>query len=45
MKETFVRTARQNGDSLAINIPKEIVELLNLKEGNILRVEIEKIER
>ncbi len=43
MKEKFVRTVRKNGDSLAVTIPSEIAELLKIKEGEFLRVEIEKI--
>ncbi len=42
MKEKFVRTVRKNGDSLAINIPIEIVKILEIKEGELIRVEIEK---
>ncbi|MFH1358451.1 MAG: hypothetical protein ABIH37_01020 [archaeon] len=43
MKEKFVKTIKKSGTSLGINIPSEIVKLLKLKEGNFLRVEIEKI--
>ncbi|MEI6732044.1 MAG: AbrB/MazE/SpoVT family DNA-binding domain-containing protein [archaeon] len=45
MKEKFVKAVRKNGDSLAINIPSEIVELLGIKEGMLLRIEIEKAEK
>ena len=45
MKETFVRTTRKTGTSLGINIPTEIIELLDLKENNIVRVTIEKIKK
>jgi antitoxin component of MazEF toxin-antitoxin module len=44
MKEKFVRIVRKNGDSLAINIPVEVVKLLNVKEGEILRIEVEKVK-
>ena len=44
MKETFVRTIRKTGTSLGINIPTEIIKLLNLKEDNIVRITIEKIK-
>ena len=44
MKEKFIKTIRKNGDSLAINIPSEIVRLLGLKEGSMLKIEIEKIK-
>jgi antitoxin component of MazEF toxin-antitoxin module len=43
MKEKFVKSVKKNGTSLAINIPSEIVRLLKIKEGEVLRVEIEKI--
>ena len=45
MKETFVRTIRKTGTSLGINIPTEVIKLLNLKEDNIIRVTIEKIKK
>ena len=41
-KEQFIRTIIKNGGSLAINIPKEIVKLLKLKEGDIVKIELEK---
>jgi len=44
MKERFVKSIKKSGTSLAINIPSEIVKLLKLKEGDFLRVEIEKIK-
>lgn len=44
MGETFVKNLRKNGSSLAVNIPAEIVELLGLKEGMMVRVGIEKIK-
>lgn len=44
MKEKFVKIIRKSGTSLAINIPTEIVNLLSLKEGIVVRVEIEKIK-
>jgi len=44
MKERFIKIVRKNGDSLAINIPCEVVELLEIKEGAIVKVEIEKIK-
>ncbi len=45
MKEKFIKIVRKNGDSLAINIPIEIVSLLNLKEGDMLRVELERLSK
>jgi len=45
MKEQFIRMIRKTGTSLGINIPTEIIKLLNLKEDDMLRVTIEKIKR
>jgi len=45
MKERFVKIIRKNGDSLAINIPSEVVELLEIKEGAMVKVEIEKVKK
>lgn len=45
MKERFVKIVRKNGDSLAINIPSEVIELIGIKEGDIVRVEIEKVRK
>ena len=44
MKEKFVKSVKRNGSSLAINLPVEIVKLLKVKEGDFLRIEIEKIK-
>ena len=44
MKEKFVKTIKKSGTSLAINIPSEVVKLLKIKEGDFLRIEIEKIK-
>jgi antitoxin component of MazEF toxin-antitoxin module len=44
MKEKFVKSVKKSGTSLAINIPSEIVKLLKIKEGDFLRIEIEKIK-
>lgn len=41
----FVRVIRKNGTSLAINIPPEILSLLDLKEGEIVEIEIKKIKK
>jgi antitoxin component of MazEF toxin-antitoxin module len=43
--ERFVRIIRKNGTSLGINIPPEILSLLDLKEGEIVEVEIKKIKK
>ena len=42
MKERFVKSVRRSGTSLAIHIPSEIIKLLRINEGDVLRVEIEK---
>jgi len=39
----IIKKLRKNGDSLAINIPQEIVELLMLKEGELVEIDIKKI--
>ena len=44
MKERFIKSVKKSGTSLAIYIPPEILKLLNIKEGDFLRVEIEKIK-
>jgi len=44
MKEKFVKSVKKSGTSLAINIPSEIVKLLKIREGDFLRIEIEKIK-
>ena len=45
MKEQFIRLIRKTGTSLGINIPTEIIKLLNLKEDEMVRISIEKIKR
>lgn len=44
-KEEFVRYIRKTGTSLGVNIPLEVIKILNLKENEIVRVTIEKIKR
>ena len=44
-KEQFIRLVRKTGTSFGINIPTEIIKLLNLKENEIVRVTIEKIKK
>lgn len=44
MKEKFVKSIRRSGTSLSVHIPAEVVKLLKLKEGDVLRVEIEKVK-
>jgi len=40
--EQFLRTIRKTGTSLGINIPPEIIKLLELKKGDIVKIDIEK---
>ena len=44
-KEQFVRKIRKTGTSLGINIPTEILQLLKVKEDDIVRIVIEKIKK
>lgn len=41
-EEEFIRTIRLSGGSLSINIPKEIVQLLKLKNGDLVRIKIKR---
>ncbi len=45
MKQNYkiVKRVRKSGTSLAINIPKEIIEIMNIKEGELIEIEIRKI--
>jgi antitoxin component of MazEF toxin-antitoxin module len=43
-KANFIRAVRKSGTSLTISIPPEIIEILDLKEGIFLKVEIEKVK-
>ena len=44
-KEQFVRKIRKTGTSLGINIPTEIIQILKLKENDIVRIIIEKVRK
>ena len=44
MKEQFIRAVRKSGTSLSINLPTEMIRLLNIEKGDLLRIEIEKIK-
>ena len=44
-KEEFVRYIRKNGTSLGINIPLEIIKILDIKENDMVRVTVEKIRK
>ena len=43
-KEEFLRTVRKSGTSLSVNIPPEIIKLLKVKEGHIVRISLEKVK-
>ena len=45
MTEQFIKSVRKTGTSLGLSIPKDIVTLLELKEGDIVRVSIEKVKK
>ena len=44
-KEGFVRHIRKTGTSLGINIPLEVIKILDLKENEIVRVTVEKVKK
>ena len=44
-KEEFVRYVRKTGTSLGINIPLEVIKILNLKENEIVRITVERIKK
>ena len=44
-KEGFIRYIRKTGTSLGVNIPLEVIKILNLKENEIVRVTIERIKQ
>ena len=44
-KEEFVRYVRKTGSSLGINIPFEVIEVLDLKENEIVRITIQKVKK
>ncbi|MBD3155969.1 MAG: hypothetical protein GF368_04940 [Candidatus Aenigmarchaeota archaeon] len=45
MEANFIRRIRKSGSSNCINIPVEIVKLLGLEEGELVKVTIEKIRK
>ena len=45
MPEQFIKSVRKTGSSLGISIPKEIVDLLSIREDDILRINIEKVKK
>ncbi len=44
-KYKLIRKIRKSGTSLAVNIPKEIIEVMNIKEGELIEIEIAKISK
>ena len=44
-REAFIRYVRKTGTSLGVNIPLEVIKILNLRENEIVRVAIEKISK
>tara|TARA_Y100000034_G_scaffold134797_1_gene204311 strand:+ start:3012 stop:3152 length:141 start_codon:yes stop_codon:yes gene_type:complete len=43
-EEEFLRSVRTTGTSLGINIPNEIIKLLKIKKGDLLRIKVKKIK-
>jgi len=43
-EEQFIKRIRKTGTSLGINIPTEIIDLLSLKDGDLIRVIIKKLK-
>ncbi len=42
---TTIQRAKKVGGSLMVRIPKDIVEIENIEEGQVLQVEINKIKK
>ena len=42
-KYKIIKKVRKNGTSLAINIPQEVAEIMNINEGDTVEVEIKKL--
>ncbi len=45
MAEQFIKSVRKTGTSLGISIPKEVAELLGIREGDVARLTIEKVKK
>ena len=43
MKKSFVRRIRKSGAVLVVTVPKEITDELRLKEGDYVKITIEKV--
>ena len=45
MPEQFIKNVRRTGTSLGISIPKEITELLGIRDGDFVRLTIAKVKK
>lgn len=43
MKKSFVRKVRKSGAVLVVTIPKEIIDELKIKEGDYIKVTVERV--
>ena len=43
-KINFIKVLRKSGTSLTVSVPPEIISVLNLKEGDLLKVELQKFK-
>ncbi len=41
----IIRKLRKTGTSIGVNIPKEIIEIMKIKEGDLVEIEIKKISK
>ena len=41
----IIRKLRKAGTSIGVNIPKEIIEIMKIKEGDLVEIEIKKISK
>lgn len=44
-KEEFLKHIRKTGTSLGINMPLEVIKVLELKENEMVRVTIQKVKK
>ena len=45
MPEQFIKNVRKTGTSLGISIPKELTDLMGIKDGDFVRLTIEKVKK
>lgn len=43
-KYKIIKKIRRSGTSLAVNIPVEVIELLKIKENDLVEIEIKKLK-